>query len=146
MMNVARDRGFTLLELMIVVAIVGILAAVAIPSYLNYSVRAKVTDGVVAAAYAKTAINEYYSAFAKLPPGGDNDEAGVRSPNDSPYITSVDWHPDQRIEIEYDEAALGIDGQLELSLEPIPNGSVIRWRCGQDANTSLENFKYVPAN
>ena len=144
-MNSLRQRGFTLLELMIVVAIVGILASIAIPAYLNYTVRAKVTDGVIAAGSAKNVIGEYYAMFAELPPGGDNEAAGLRADSDSPYVDSVDWHPEQRIEIEFDEAALGIDGQLELGLEPIPTGSAIRWRCGQDENTSDRNLKFVPA-
>ncbi len=144
-MNSLRQRGFTLLELMIVVAIVGILASIAIPAYLNYTVRAKVTDGVIAAGAAKIFIGEYYAMFAELPPGGDNETAGIRAESESPYIDSVDWHPDQRIEIEFDEAALGIDGQLELGLQPIPNAGAIRWRCGQDENTSDRNLKFVPA-
>ncbi|MEO0421767.1 MAG: pilin [Pseudomonadota bacterium] len=144
-MRSTPEAGFTLLELMIVVAIVGILASIAIPAYLDYAVRAKVTDGVLAAASAKNVIGEYYSVFAELPPGGDNEGAGLRAESESPYIESIDWHPDQRIEIEFDEAALGIGGQLELGLRPVPSGSAVRWQCGQDGNTSEQNIKFVPA-
>ena len=53
-------QGFTLIELMIVVAIIGILAAIAIPAYQDYTIRSKVSEGVVGASPAKTAVSEYY--------------------------------------------------------------------------------------
>ena len=67
-MNIQKkQQGFTLIELMIVIAIVGILAAIALPAYQDYTVRAKVSEGLVALAEAKTTIAEYYSANNYLP-------------------------------------------------------------------------------
>ena len=60
-MGLQRSRGFTLIELMIVVAIVGILAAVALPAYQEYSVRAKLSEGLAAASVAKTLLAEGYT-------------------------------------------------------------------------------------
>ena len=60
MVNGAINKGFTLIELMIVVAIIGILAAVALPAYQDYTVRAKISEGVVAASVAKGVISEAY--------------------------------------------------------------------------------------
>jgi len=131
---------------MIVIAIIGILSGVALPAYRDYTIRAKVVEGVAAAAAAKTAITEYYYLNNTLPPGGDNVTAGFTQAFYSEFVDTVDWHDDQRIEIEFNEANLGIDSQLELQLDPeIEDGELV-WRCGQDDNVGDENLKYVPTN
>lgn len=138
--------GFTLIELMIVIAIVAILVSLAVPAYRDYTIRAKVTEGIAATAPAKVAVSEYFTVNGELPPGGDNDVAGFGQASSSVYVESVDWHADQRIEIEFNEAALGVSSQLEVGLDPeIVNGS-LRWRCAQDANVSDENLRYLPSS
>ena len=83
--------GFTLIELMIVVVIIGILAAVGIPQYQNYVARAQVAEGLVLASGGKTAIAEYFNTNGTFP--ADNTEAGLSDPEDisGKYVSSVEW-------------------------------------------------------
>ena len=73
-----KQQGFTLIELMIVVAIIGILAAIAIPAYQDYTIRAQVSEGISLASGAKTAIAEYYQNNGDMP--ADNTVAGIEDP------------------------------------------------------------------
>jgi type IV pilus assembly protein PilA len=125
--------------------IVGLLAGVALPAYKTYVVKARVVEGVAAMGSAKRAVTLYTQRFGALPPGGDNATAGFEQFINSTYIDSVDWHNEQRIEVEFNEDALGIEGQFEIQLEPqLNNGQIVSWLCGQDANVPEENYKYAP--
>jgi type IV pilus assembly protein PilA len=84
-MKRSMQKGFTLIELMIVVAIIGILAAVALPAYQDYTVRAKVSEVVLAASGGKTAVSEAYQTLGHMPKVGSE---GFTS-QASPYVAST---------------------------------------------------------
>src|SRR5580698_9766883 len=71
------QKGFTLIELMIVIAIIGILAAIAIPAYQNYTIRSQVTEGLSLADGWKTSISEYYAQNGSFPSNSTTTAAGV---------------------------------------------------------------------
>ncbi len=82
------QQGFTLIELMIVIAIIGILAAVALPAYQDYTVRAKVSEAIIAASSARTSVAETYANSGKMLVSADS--MGVQSQS-SKYVSSVGW-------------------------------------------------------
>ncbi len=82
------QKGFTLIELMIVVAIIGILAAVALPAYKDYTVRAKVSEVILAASASKNSVAEYYNYTGSLPASG---AISIQSQT-TQYVSGVTWN------------------------------------------------------
>lgn len=125
------QQGFTLIELMIVVAIIGILAAIAIPAYQDYTIRAQVSEGMTLAASAKAAVAEAFANDGEAP--ALRVDAGMTVPitdTSGNYVESMAVN-DGTITITYgNEVNQVVDGET-LSLTPYesPDLSVV-WRCG----------------
>ena len=125
------QKGFTLIELMIVVAIIGILAAIAIPAYQDYTIRAQVTEGLNLAGAAKAAVAETYANTGQAPAARIN--AGMTNAatdTNGKYVTQV-LVTNGSIIITYGNAAnAALTGQtLQLTPYETPDRSVA-WRCG----------------
>ena len=130
------QKGFTLIELMIVVAIIGILAAIAIPAYQNYTKRSHVTEGLNLAGGAKAAVTEYFSSQGELPE--DNAAAGVADTITGNSVDSVEIE-DGLITITYNSKVT--DGAT-LLLSPTTLTGSVEWKCKVD---SIDP-NYVPSN
>jgi type IV pilus assembly protein PilA len=133
------QKGFTLIELMIVVAIIGILAAIAIPAYQDYTVRSKVTEVINAAGVCKTSVAEFHQTQAKMPANAT--EAGC---SDSGTANSAP--PTVAAGVITVATAGGLAGQApgNLIYTPVLNtkNAICAWDCS--TGTTI-NQKYLPA-
>jgi type IV pilus assembly protein PilA len=129
------EAGFTLIELMIVVAIIAVLAAIAIPAYQDYVIRTQVAEGFSLAEGSKAAIVEYYGNFGQFP----TTQASAGLPNDSlisgKYVGHVNATENPgKINIHFDntgaQSANPAIAGLQLALSAVTSSGSIAWTCG----------------
>ncbi|MDH3273245.1 MAG: pilin [Gammaproteobacteria bacterium] len=135
-----KQQGFTLIELMIVVAIIGILAAIAIPAYQDYTIRAQVSEGLNLAGGSKVAVTEFYQDTGGWP--ADNATAGVEAPGNinGKYTTQVVIAAGA-ITVTYGASANTNLAGGTLTLTPTDNTGAVEWAC----TASFAN-KWLPAS
>ncbi|EMT0112870.1 pilin [Neisseria gonorrhoeae] len=134
------QKGFTLIELMIVIAIVGILAAVALPAYQDYTARAQVSEAILLAEGQKSAVTEYYLNHGEWPE--DNTSAGVASPADKikgKYVQKVEV---AKGVVTAEMASTGVNKEIKdkkLSLWAKRQDGSVKWFCGQPVTRGAGN-------
>ena len=154
MIKSSAQKGFTIIELIIVVGIVGVLAAIALPQFQNFAKRAKMSEVILAASSCRTLISEVYQLS-----GQDSVPAGTwgceSSTSTSKYVASVATDEDGKITVTAQNIARGIDGYV-VTLVPadatgapltyVPYAAVKSWICGSTAMGTSIPDKYLPAS
>ncbi len=133
------QKGFTLIELMIVVAIIGILASIALPAYQDYTKRAHVSEGLSLASGAKTAVSEFYATNGHWP--ANNASAGLAA------ATSIKGTAVTQVAVTGSKVTATFNDKVEngkvLVLKATDNGGDIEWTC--KGNGTNVDGKYLPS-
>ena len=141
-MNTAQ-KGFTLIELMIVIAIIGILAAIALPAYQDYTKRARMSEALSLAGGAKTAVTEFYSSNNVWPLG--NASAGLPT-----VITDINGNSVKSLEVKSGKIEVVVKDNIEtgnkiLVLSPSAAAGSVTWTCKPATGGTNINAKYLPS-
>jgi type IV pilus assembly protein PilA len=150
------QQGFTLIELMIVVAIIGILAAVALPAYQDYTIRAKMSEIILAMSACRTSITEVYQSGGTAPAANNwGCEGGVATK----YVAGIATNTNGVVTATVQGISPSVDTSVVTLAPLVSNGGTITvansatmgiglygWRCGSSTDGTSVNQKYLPGS
>ncbi|MGQ9659903.1 MAG: pilin [Thermochromatium sp.] len=134
------QQGFTLIELMIVVAIIGILAAIGLPAYQEYTKRAHVSEGLSLSSSAKIAVSEFWASNGRFP--ANNTSAGLPQATSikGNAVTKVEVGSNGLITITYTEK---VENGKTLLRSPVSLAGAVTWTCKKG---TISNARYIPSS
>jgi len=150
------QKGFTLIELMIVVAIIGILAAVALPAYQDYTVRAKMSEVILAMSACRTSITEVYQSGGSAP-GAGNWGCEVSAGSGSKYVNAINTDGNGKVTATVQSITTSVNGSV-VTLMPLQSATTTSvftsgssqtlygWRCGNTTDGTNVPGKFLPGS